>query len=76
MDWEVHDPDGTVRHVPGPREFNHTLSTMVNGLIQRGFSLRGLWEETLGDPEAVPGTWDHLKAVAPHDLALWAVFAD
>ena len=72
MDWEIEDTDGTLRRVAGPREFNHTLSTVLNGLIQRGFTLLGLWEEELGDAEAVPGSWEHLKACAPHNLTLWA----
>ncbi len=72
MHWDIHDPDGTVRRVPGPREFSHTLSTVINGLIQRGFILKGLWEQGMGDPNAAPGTWEHLKSVAPHGLALWA----
>ncbi len=74
-DWEFEDAEGTVRRVPGPREFKHTLSTVVNGLIQRGFTLLGLWEDEMGNSEAAPGTWEHLKACAPHDLTLWAVLS-
>lgn len=74
--WELSDPDGTPCRVLGPREFNHTLSTVVNGLIQRGFTLRGIWEEETGDPNATPGSGDHLDSIAPHDLCLWAVLGD
>jgi ubiquinone/menaquinone biosynthesis C-methylase UbiE len=73
-DWEFEDIDGTARRVASPREFKHTLGTVVNGLIQRGFMLRGLWEAETGDADAPPGTWEHLKAIAPHDLTLWAVY--
>ena len=72
MYWNVEDAAGNSQRVLGPREFNHTLSTVVNGLLQRGFRLKGLWEEDMGDPNAAPGTWEHLKAVAPHSLVVWA----
>ena len=75
MDWDIEEEDGTTHRVPGPREFNHTLSTVLNGLIQRGFILKGLWEEETGDPDAAPGTWEHLKSVAPHALTMWAVLS-
>ena len=39
--WDVDDVDGTVRRVEGPREFRHRLSTVVNGLIARGFAHPG-----------------------------------
>jgi SAM-dependent methyltransferase len=73
--WEFADDAGTTQRILGPREFTHTLSTVVNGLLQRGLMLRGLWEETTGDPEAALGTWEHVRAVAPHDLTLWAQYS-
>jgi SAM-dependent methyltransferase len=60
--------------IRGPREFRHTLTTIVCGLISRGFVLQGLWEEEPGDLQAAPGTWDHFKAYAPPWLAIWARF--
>jgi hypothetical protein len=70
--WEFSDVDGTPRSVEGPREFNHTLSTVVNGLIGRGFVLKGIWEEPKPLPDPEPGTWEHLKAYAPLWLTIWA----
>jgi ubiquinone/menaquinone biosynthesis C-methylase UbiE len=70
--WDFSDVDGTTRSVEGPREFNHTLSTVVNGLIGRGFVLIGLWEELTNDPDAAPGTWEHYKAIVPPWLTIWA----
>ena len=58
--------------IKGPREFRHTLGTLVNGLIQRGFELQGLWEQDFGDAQAQPGTWEHFKAYAPPWLIIWA----
>ena len=43
--WEFMDLDGVSQKIEGPREFNHTLSTVINGLIGRGFTLMGLWED-------------------------------
>jgi len=58
--------------VRGPREFRHTLGTVVNGLISRGLVVLGLWEGDWGRLDAEPGTWDHFKAYAPPWLAVWA----
>lgn len=70
--WEIYKDDGTVRRVEGPREFNHKLSTVLNGLIGRGFTLLGLWEEVGQDMNAAPGTWEHFITIAPPYFALWA----
>ncbi len=70
--WDVDGPDGVKRPVEGPHEFRHILSTVINGLIGRGFVLRGLWEDYTGDPTAQPGTWEYYLAVAPLALVLWA----
>lgn len=69
--WDVWDEHGAMAKVEGPREFRHTMSTMVNTLIRRHMVILGLWEE-LGDPDAEPGTWKHLKAIAPPWLTIWA----
>ena len=70
--WDVEDSEGAVRKVLGPREFRHSLSTLVNGLIERGFAIMGLWEDGLGDPNAEPGTWAHMETIAPTGLTVWA----
>jgi SAM-dependent methyltransferase len=69
--WDVEDVDGTVRKVEGPREFNHTLSTVMNGLIRRGFNILGLWEDLVNPADAAPGTWDHFRSIAPTELMLY-----
>jgi len=56
----------------GPKEFRHTLGTIVNGLIERGLAILGLWEKDPGTTEAEPGTWEHFKAYLPPWLAVWA----
>ena len=71
--WDVDDGAGTTRRVLGPREFRHTLSTLVNGLVEAGMAVRGVWEDTGKDATAAPGTWQHLKMIAPAWLTFWAV---
>ncbi len=57
------------------KEFRHTLSTLINGLIDQGFSIRHVAEHTLGLPDATaaPGTAEHFSAIAPPWLAFWTV---
>jgi len=76
--WEFEDDQSQVQKVEGPREFNHTLSTVMNGLATRGFNLMGLWETTYDDldPHAEPGTWAHMVQVLPPMLVLWAKFQE
>ena len=75
--WTFVDPDGAPRRVRGPREFRHTLDTLVNGMIELGFALARVRE--LGgcdrDAELEPGTWEHFKSVAPPYLGFWAVYS-
>jgi SAM-dependent methyltransferase len=63
--------------IPPPREYRHTLSTLVNGLVENGFVLRHLTdrEDFYYDPNAKPGTWPHLITVVPPWLQFWAVYA-
>jgi len=70
--WDVEGEDGVVRKVPGPREFRHALSGIVNGLVARGFRIIGLWEEGFGDPEAEAGSWAQLCSALPPWLSIWA----
>jgi SAM-dependent methyltransferase len=71
-EWNVRRADGTVVRVRGPREWRHGLGAVVNGLIARGFVIRGLWETTSAQERPEPGTWEHLKSIAPPWLTLWA----
>jgi ubiquinone/menaquinone biosynthesis C-methylase UbiE len=61
-------------HVPGPREYRHTLSTLMNGLIEQGFVIQHVSDSTDLHPDqgAEPGTWDHFVAYVPPWLAIWA----
>ncbi|MBE0695623.1 MAG: hypothetical protein IH586_01750, partial [Anaerolineaceae bacterium] len=63
--------------LPGPREFRHTLSTVLNGLLGEGLSLLALHEERTmepGKPPAEglePGSWDHFMSVAAPWINIW-----
>ncbi len=73
--WEVEASDGSSQRVLGPREFRHTLSSVLNSLIGLGFTLRASWENpTNGDPDAEPGSWEHFVAIAPPWLGFWFTY--
>jgi SAM-dependent methyltransferase len=61
--WRFVDDDGATREIPGPKEFRHPLGTLINGMVAQGLDIRGLWEDTRGDPLAPPGSWKHFKTV-------------
>jgi SAM-dependent methyltransferase len=67
-------PSETIRR---PREYRHTLGTLINGLTTRGFLIRGVNEENLGYPDinATPGSTDHFTAVAPPWLRFWTIYS-
>ncbi len=59
-----------------PREYRHTLSAIVNGLVEQGFVILHM-EDTAGihpNPNAEPGTWDHFVSMAPPWLDFWASY--
>ena len=58
--------------IPAPMEYKHSLSKIVNGLSETGFSIVHLSDNADMHPDlsAEPGSWDHLVAHAPP----WFVF--
>jgi SAM-dependent methyltransferase len=78
--WDVQGDDGTSRRIKGPREFRHTLATLMSGLIDRGFVLLRVMETTVnGRPipdgaDLEPGTWEHFESVAALGLEIWASY--
>jgi len=69
--WNFSDSKGNEVKVKSPQEFKHTLSTVLNGLIRRGFSLLRFDEHKGADYDGDPGTWNHYISVAPPWLYLW-----
>ena len=71
--WDVESEDGIQKRIHGPREFRHSLSTIVNTLIANSLRILGLWEAGGGDPCAEPGSWKHFKSRIPPWITLWAI---
>jgi hypothetical protein len=69
--WDVEQSPGEWIKVPGPKEFRHHLGTVITGLAQRNFVILGLWEASIGDPTAEPGSWEHYTAFAPPWMKVW-----
>jgi SAM-dependent methyltransferase len=70
--WDVGE-----QRVEGPREFNHSLSTLVNTLVKHDFVVRGLWEDaesSKADLNAAPGSWEHFIAIAPPFMIIVATY--
>ena len=72
--WNFHDADGNEKRLPAPQEYRHLLSTIVNGLIDRGLMLLRIQEdgESERDPEAEPGSWEHYQYFAPPWMTVWS----
>jgi ubiquinone/menaquinone biosynthesis C-methylase UbiE len=63
----VFPTDSSAPKPPGPREYRQLLSTLLNGLVDAGFTLLHMEEETGHAPgtDLIPGEWDHFTAVMP-----------
>lgn len=75
-EWVYSGAQGERPRIPAPREYRHTLGTLINGLAGHGFVLLQIEEfkDMHPDPAAEPGSWQHLTAIAPPWLALWSVY--
>ncbi len=74
VNWTFEDAAGNLRSIEGPRFFRHTLSTMINGLLQHEFQIVGCREATTKEENPEPGSWEHYKAVTAWVLNLWMVY--
>jgi SAM-dependent methyltransferase len=70
-DWVYGDsPDRP--SIPRAREYRHLLGTLVNGLLDQGFALERIEEETAyASADSEPGSWPHLIATVPPWLFFW-----
>lgn len=75
QEW-VYDRGKAGARIPPTREYRHRLSTLFGGLIEQGFVVLHISDYTDidPDPEAAPGTWDHLVSIAPPWLSFWAAY--
>jgi ubiquinone/menaquinone biosynthesis C-methylase UbiE len=63
--WNFENSKGEAVEIPSPQEYRHTLSTVLNGLLERGFNLLRFEEEVGTDSETPLGSWDHYISCAP-----------
>lgn len=70
--WDVQGEDGEWRKIESPREFRHTLSTIINELTELDFTILCLYETTSSEVDPEPGSWEHFMAVAAPYLTVWA----
>jgi SAM-dependent methyltransferase len=72
----VYDRGTAAAPIPPPREFRHTLSALVNGLVEHGFVIQHLsdYSDFTPDPQAEPSTWHHFVSIAPPWLSFWAAY--
>lgn len=69
--WSVDQPDGTEIDLRTPRLFRHNLSTVLNGLAGRGFTLVRLDEWTRAGDDPEPGSWVHFTQSSPPFLDMF-----
>jgi ubiquinone/menaquinone biosynthesis C-methylase UbiE len=71
--WIFHDQSGQKREVPAPQEFKHTISTIINGLVERGLRILHFEELQLPEKGATfsPGDWDHYRQHAAPWFGIW-----
>lgn len=63
--WEVEQPDGSNIDVPFPHVFRHNLSTVMNTLVDAGFTFLRLTEWTYTATPPDPGSWAHRTQCMP-----------
>ncbi|MEL6851091.1 MAG: hypothetical protein AAFP92_21405, partial [Bacteroidota bacterium] len=68
--WNFENQQDEPVRVESPQEYRHTLSTVMNGLLVRGFEIIYFQEEVGTESDATPGSWDHYQSIAPPWLFL------
>ena len=63
--WNFSNDHNEKVRIESPQEYKHTMSTVMNGLISRGFDILRFKEEVGGDYQSKPGTWEHYTACLP-----------
>lgn len=74
QDW-VYDKTES-EPIPQPKEYRHTLSDLVNGLINSGFEIQYLSDSANFHPDIneEPTDWGHFTAYAPPWLTFWTTY--
>lgn len=74
-DWDVESTSGEVVKVSSPREFRHSMSTLLNGLVGNNFVILAMSESTDSEdePDPEPGSWNHYLQVTMPYLRVWTI---
>ena len=72
--WDVDSGDGIPKRIMGPKEFRHTMSTLMNALIKENLVILNFSEDTGSNPKAEPGSWEHFKSFVAPWLSFWAAY--
>lgn len=72
----VYDRSRSDAAIQPTREYRHTLSTLLGGLVEQSFMILHVsdYSDFYPDPKAEPATWDHLISIAPPWLSFWASY--
>ena len=75
QDW-AYDRSKAGSPIQPSREYRHTLSSLVGGLVGAGFVILHVSDYTdfTPDQNAEPGTLEHLLSVAPPWLSFWTTY--
>ena len=75
QEW-VYDRSKASALIQTPREFRHTLSALVSGLVEHGFVILHIsdYSDVTPDPDAEPGAWKHFISIAPPWLSFWSAY--
>lgn len=57
--WNFVNSEQEEVKINSPQEYRHTMSSLINGLLQRNFELLQFKEEVGEDYKSKPGTWEH-----------------
>lgn len=63
--WRFTNAENKRIQLESPQEYRHTMATIINGLITRGFEIVNFKEEIGDSFEDQPGTWEHYKTCLP-----------
>jgi SAM-dependent methyltransferase len=63
--WNFVNSDNETVRLPGPQEYRHTMSAIINGLIFKSFEILSFKEETSKNFDSEPGTWEHYTSCVP-----------
>ena len=63
--WNFTNQKNKEVSIKSPQEYRHTMSTIINGLISRGFEIMHFKEEVSSAYESKPGTWEHYTSCLP-----------